>query len=102
MKFRTLALLAMLAVMVAVIGSATVEETAAQTQGTQNLLVNPGFEAGNHHQDNIAEVVVPDGWRLYWVDGVTFPGAWDNLPALRPESTVWNSQGGVPEAKKNS
>jgi len=100
MKLKTMTLMAILAVMVAIIGSATVKETAAQTQGTQNLLVNPGFEAGNHHQDQIAEIVVPDGWRLHWVDGVTFPGAWDNLPALRPESTVWNSQGGVPEGEE--
>lgn len=100
MKFRIMALLAILAFLVVTIGSATVEETAAQTQGTENLLVNPGFENGNHHQDNIAEIVVPDGWRLHWIDGVTFPGAWDNLPALRPESTVWNSTGGVPEGEE--
>ncbi len=100
MKFRTMALLVILAIMVAFIGSAAVEETAAQTQGSQNLLVNPGFEEGNHHQDQIAEIVVPDGWKLHWLDGVTFPGAWDNLPAGRPESTVWNSQGGIPEGEE--
>jgi LysM repeat protein len=100
MKFKTLALLVTLAVLMIAIGSTTVKETAAQTQGTQNLLVNPGFEAGNHHQDNIAEIVVPDGWRLHWLDNVTFPGAWDNLPALRPESTVWDSAGGIPEGEE--
>lgn len=100
MKFRTMALLVIMAVLVVVIGSATVKETVAQTQGTQNLLVNPGFEEGNHHQDQIAEIVVPDGWRLHWLDKVTFPGAWDNLPALRPESTVWNSTGGIPEGEE--
>ncbi|MCB9419312.1 MAG: LysM peptidoglycan-binding domain-containing protein [Ardenticatenaceae bacterium] len=100
MKFRTLALLAVLAFIVVFVGSTTVKETAAQTQGTQNLLVNPGFEDGNHHQDQIAEIVVPDGWKLHWLDKVTFPGAWDNLPALRPESTVWNSLGGIPEGEE--
>ncbi|MCA9977144.1 MAG: hypothetical protein KC413_15395, partial [Anaerolineales bacterium] len=99
MKFRTIALLAVMAVMVAVIGSATVEETAAQTQGTQNLLVNPGFEEGHYNQNNVAELTVPNGWKLHFVDGVTFPGAWDNLPAARPESVVWNSIGGIPEGE---
>ncbi|MCP4423316.1 MAG: LysM peptidoglycan-binding domain-containing protein [Chloroflexi bacterium] len=96
MKIKTLALFVILVTAVTFMGSATVEKTAAQTQGTENLLVNPGFENGHHYQDQIAEIVVPDGWRLHWVDSVTFPGAWDNLPAARPESTVWNSQGGVP------
>ncbi len=99
MKFRTIALLAMMAVMVAIIGSAAVEKTAAQTQGTQNLLVNSGFEEGHYNQNNIAELTVPNGWKLHFVDGVTFPGAWDNLPAARPESVVWNSIGGIPEGE---
>jgi LysM repeat protein len=99
MKFRTIALLATMAVMVAIIGSTTVEKTAAQTQGTQNLLVNSGFEEGHYSQDNIAELTVPNGWKLHFVDGVTFPGAWDNLPAARPESVVWNSIGGIPEGE---
>jgi LysM repeat protein len=89
----------MMAVMVAIIGSTTVEKTAAQTQGTQNLLVNSGFEEGHYNQNNIAELTVPNGWKLHFVDGVTFPGAWDNLPAARPESVVWNSIGGIPEGE---
>ncbi len=100
MKFRTIALLALMIVMVAIIGSATVEKTAAQTQGTQNLLVNSGFEEGHYSQGNIAELTVPNGWKLHFVDGVTFPGAWDNLPAARPESVVWNSIGGIPEGEE--
>lgn len=100
MKTKTLVLFTVLAVFVMALGLITVDRTAAQTQGTENLLVNPGFENGNHHQDQIAEIVVPDGWKLHWVDGVTFPGAWDNLPAARPESTVWNSTGGVPEGEE--
>ncbi len=100
MKIKTLALFVLLVAAIAFMGATAVNPTAAQTQGTVNLLVNPGFEEGHHHQDQIAEIVVPDGWRLYWVDGSTFPGAWDNLPAHRPESTVWNSQGGVPEGEE--
>lgn len=100
MKIRTMALLAILAVLAAIIGSTTVEKTAAQTQGTQNLLVNPGFEAGHYNQGGVAELTVPNGWKLHYVDGVTFPGAWDNLPAARPESVVWNSIGGIPEGEE--
>ena len=100
MKLRTIALLAMMAVMVVIIGSTTVKETTAQTQGTQNLLVNPGFEEGHYNQNNVAELTVPNGWKLHFVDGVSFPGAWDNLPAARPESVVWNSIGGIPEGEE--
>ena len=100
MKFRTIALLAMMAVMVVIIGSTTVKETTAQTQGTQNLLVNPGFEEGHYNQNNVAELTVPNGWKLHFVDGVSFPGAWDKLPAARPESVVWNSIGGIPEGEE--
>ena len=100
MKLRNLTLLIALVVFVLTIGLSTTEQTTAQTQGSENLLVNPGFENGHHHQDNIAEVTVPDGWRMYYVDGVTFPGAWDNLPAHRPESVAWNSQGGIPEGEE--
>jgi len=52
-----------------------------------NFLQNPNFDEGHHHQDNITEIVVPDGWRLYWLDNVIFPGS--ASPAYRPESTVW-------------
>jgi LysM repeat protein len=100
MKVRTIALLAVLAVMVVIISSAAVEETAAQTQGTENLLRNSGFEEGHYNQNMVAELTVPNEWKLHFVDGVTFPGAWDNLPAARPESVVWNSIGGVPEGEE--
>lgn len=100
MKIRTTALLAVLAVLAVIISSITIEETAAQTQGTQNLLVNPGFEEGHYNQGGIAELTVPNGWKLHYVDGVTFPGAWDNLPAARPESVVWNSIGGIPAGEE--
>jgi hypothetical protein len=43
----------------------TNEQTAAQTQGQENLLSNPGFEAGHHHQGGFAEITVPDGWTLH-------------------------------------
>lgn len=63
------------------------ERTAAQTQGTENLLINPGFEAGHHHQDGVPELTVPDGWRIHWIDGTDFFGS--DGPAARPESVVW-------------
>jgi hypothetical protein len=54
-----------------------------------NLLKNPNFDQGHHHQDNIPEIVVPDDWLLRWIDGGTFPGI-GNPPAYRPESVVWH------------
>ncbi len=75
--------------------SLVIGQTAAQTTGP-NLLTNPGFEGGHYNQDGIAEITVPNGWRMHWVDGVSFPGAWDDLPANRPETVVWNSAGGIP------
>ncbi|MEZ4641870.1 MAG: hypothetical protein R3E31_03875 [Chloroflexota bacterium] len=65
-------------------------------QSGPNLFTNPGFEEGHHHQDGIAEITVPDGWHMYWVDAVTFPGAFNDLVAHRPETVVWNATGGVP------
>jgi hypothetical protein len=53
-----------------------------------NLLKNPNFDEGHHHQDNIPEIVVPDDWYLYWIDKETFKGA--SGVAYRPESVVWN------------
>jgi len=64
-----------------------------------NLLTNPGFEEGHHHQDNVPELVVPNGWRLHFLDRDTFPGGSD-LPALRPESVVWNKSD-APEHEKD-
>lgn len=63
-----------------------------------NLLINPGFEEGHHHQDGIAELVVPDGWYLYYLDNANFPGI-GTPPAYRPESVVWNIQGAPPDER---
>ena len=64
-----------------------------------NLLTNPGFNAGYHHQDNVSELAVPDGWQLYYVDNDTFPGC-GTPPAFRPESVVWNIED-APEHEKD-
>lgn len=69
--------------------------TPITAQGT-NLLTNPGFENGHHHQDGIAEIVVPDGWRLNWVDDAPFSDSYNGLPAYRPETVVWDATGGIP------
>lgn len=68
----------------------------AQQQGTDNLLQNPGFEEGHYSQDGIAEITVPNGWRMHWVDDVPFPGSFNDLPAYRPETVVWNIAGAPP------
>lgn len=54
-----------------------------------NLLTNPGFNEGYYHQDDIPELAMPKGWRLYFIDNATFPGC-GSPPAYRPESVVWN------------
>jgi hypothetical protein len=64
----------------------------------QNLLTNPSFNDGHHHQDDIAEIVVPDGWYLYYLDNVIFGDCEDK--AYRPESVVWNISG-APEHEKD-
>lgn len=99
MRRQTKTLLVMVIFLLLVVNIA-VGQTAAQQQVGDNLLTNPGFESGHYNQDNIPQIAVPNGWRMHWVDGVTFPGAWDNLPAYRPETVVWNSQGGVPEGEE--
>ncbi|MGC9394431.1 MAG: hypothetical protein ACP5J4_06210 [Anaerolineae bacterium] len=62
-----------------------------------NLLKNPNFDEGHHHQDNIPEIVVPDHWHLYWIDNAVFPGA--STIAYRPESVVWNIQTAPPHER---
>ena len=80
--------------------SVAVKQSAAQQQVGDNLLTNSGFEGGHYNQDNIPQIAVPNGWRMHWIDGVTFAGAWDSLPAFRPETVVWNSQGGIPAGEE--
>lgn len=64
-----------------------------------NLLTNPNFDDGHHHQDNIPEIVVPDGWYIYWIDNESFPGC-GTPPAYRPESVVWHISGAPDHEKK--
>lgn len=66
-----------------------------------NLLTNPGFETGHYQQDNISQITVPNGWRMHWLDNVTFPQAHDSLPAFRPETVVWNADGGIPVGEEH-
>jgi len=59
------------------------------------LLANGCFDEGHEHQDGIAEIVVPVGWELHWLDNKGFPGIGtdaegNELQAMRPESVVWN------------
>lgn len=63
-----------------------------------NLLENPGFEGGHFNQDGIAEITVPNGWRMHWSDReLIFGGEW---PSARPETVVWNATGGVPAGEE--
>ena len=63
-----------------------------------NLLENAGFEGGHYNQDGIAEITVPNGWRMHWSNNeLIFGGEW---PSARPETVVWNSTGGVPAGEE--
>lgn len=50
-----------------------------------NLLRNPVFCDGHHHQDGIPQVIVPDDWWAYWLDGEPFAGIAPGLLTARPE-----------------
>jgi hypothetical protein len=70
----------------------------AQDQVGPNLLKNPGFEEGHYSQDGIAEITVPNNWRMHWSNNeLIFGGEW---PTARPETVVWNASGGVPEGEE--
>jgi hypothetical protein len=92
MKLKQITVVALIALLVVAIGHLTAPATSAQTG--PNLLVNPGFEEGHYNQDGIAEITVPNGWRMHWLDGVEFAGS--NGVAYRPESVVWNVSGAPP------
>ncbi|HEX6385401.1 MAG TPA: SdrD B-like domain-containing protein [Anaerolineae bacterium] len=98
MKLGRIASLLVVALFVTIVGLATGQAKAAQTQGQQNLLTNPGFEAGYYNQDNIPQMAVPNGWRMHWLDNVAFPGS-EGRPAYRPETVVWNISDAPPDEK---
>ncbi len=69
-----------------------------QAQG-ENLLRNPGFEEGHFNQDGIAEITVPNGWRMHWSNRESniFNGY---AETARPETVVWNVSG-APDNEKD-
>ncbi|MCA9865126.1 MAG: hypothetical protein KC410_01405 [Anaerolineales bacterium] len=96
MRKTYLPLLAVLGLLLAGLG---VFAGPAQAQDLgPNLLINAGFEEGHFNQDGIAEIVVPNGWRMHWSDNeLIFGGEW---PSARPETVVWNATGGVPAGEE--
>lgn len=60
----------------------------AAQDSSPNLLPNPGFEGGYYNQDGVAELAVPLGYRMHWIDGQEINGS-EGL-AYRPETVVWN------------
>lgn len=70
---------------------ATNQNATAQEVISENLFQNPGFESGYYNQDQIAQIAVPNGWRMHWLDGQPFDGT-NELPAYRPETVVWYIQ----------
>ena len=79
------------------LGILTTLNVAAQ----DNLLANPGFEAGHYKQDNISQITVPNSWRMHWLDNVTFPNIHEGTLAFRPETVVWNADGGIPVGEEH-
>ncbi len=84
-KLFTLLLAAMTLFTVLSAGS----KVTAQEIVSQNLFKNPGWEEGYFNQDQIAQIAVPNSWRMHWLDGQAFEGT-NGLPAYRPETVVWN------------
>ncbi len=97
MKLKRLAVILAVGMLFALVAIATVPY-AAQAQGP-NLLQNPGFEEGHFNQDGIAEITVPNGWRMHWSNGESqiFGGY---AETARPETVVWNIAG-APEHEKD-
>ena len=80
-------------------GMVAIQNVNAQEQGP-NILVNSGFEEGHYSQGGLSEITVPNGWRMQWLDGQAFPLIHDDLVANRPETVVWNANGGIPAGEE--
>ena len=87
MKLKHLALLVLVGAIVALI-SLPRADVNAQEIVSENLFTNPGFEGGYYNQGSIAQIAVPNGWKMHWLDNVAFEGT-NGLPAYRPETVVW-------------
>lgn len=97
MNAKRVAMLLVAGVMLAVLAVTAVPRTAS-AQGP-NLLQNPGFEEGHYNQDGIAEITVPNGWRMHWSNGESqiFGGY---AETARPETVVWNISG-APDSERD-
>lgn len=91
MNRRQVAYLAILAILLGLVFGQ--QAALAQDLGP-NLLVNPGFEEGHYNQDGIAEITVPNGWRMHWSNNERIFGG--EYPTARPETVVWNIAGAPP------
>ncbi len=81
-------ILLLVATMLLLFVSNTQQPVAAQEIISGNLFENPGWESGYYNQDNIPQIAVPNGWRMHWLDNVTFEGT-NGIVANRPETVVW-------------
>jgi len=57
-----------------------------------NLFVNPSFEEGWYHPNNIPELQLPSGWSLTWDEGPTGFGSQAYDVYMRPEVRVLSEQ----------
>ena len=93
MKLKQIGLWFGVMMLMGVIGFVAVGNTAAQTG--PNLLQNPGFEEGHYNQSGISEITVPNGWKMHWLDGQDYEFTYQEFPAARPETVVWNGNNGA-------
>ncbi len=97
MKVKKIILIIMLAMFMGEM--VVIQQAKAQEQGP-NILVNSGFEEGHYSQGGLSEITVPNGWKMHWLDGQTFAGIHEDLVAHRPETVVWDANGGIPEGEE--
>ncbi len=97
MKVKQIVLMIMAVLLIG--GVTAIQQVTAQEQGA-NILVNSSFEEGHHRQDNLSEITVPNGWKMHWLDGQAFAGIHEDLVARRPETVVWNANGGIPAGEE--
>ena len=68
--------------------TATATSAPAAPSGA-NLLVNPSVEGGHYNLNGLAELQVPDGWRLEWREGPNEFGTNDFRPETRVLSGIF-------------
>ena len=99
MKLKFTFILVAATMLILLVGNTQQSPATAQEIISENLFENPGWESGYYNQNNIPQIAVPNGWRMHWLDNVTFEGT-NGIVANRPETVVWNIQDAPPEERE--